>query len=115
MSRPQRFPRLFSWLLAAVALIAALAIISPQQLPIALYKLCLISLAGVVAYWFDRALFPYARPDSYLEVHWQDGTSEPLFDADYRVVPGYQLVFAVAMVRRALVVLAIIVGVALGM
>ncbi|MCW0060214.1 putative holin, partial [Burkholderia pseudomallei] len=47
----KRFPRLTSWLVAAIILVAAIALFSPQQLPVALYKLSLVSLAAVVAYW----------------------------------------------------------------
>ncbi|MCM2494563.1 putative holin [Burkholderia glumae] len=111
----KRFPRLTSWLVAAIVLIVAIALLSPQQLPVALYKLSLVSLAAVVAYWLDRGLFPYARPDSYLERDWRHGTAEPMLDADYRVVTGYELVFAAAMLRRAVVVLGVVVGVALGL
>ncbi|ARU23650.1 hypothetical protein RSSE_c3267 [Ralstonia solanacearum] len=46
----KRFPRMVGWLVAAVLLAALIAVISPQQLPVALYKLSLISLAAVVAY-----------------------------------------------------------------
>ena len=87
----------------------------PQQLPVALYKLSLISLAAVVAYWLDRSLFPYARPDSYLERDWRHGTDEPEGDADFRVVPGYVLPFCTAMLRRAIIVGAVVIGVALGL
>ena len=46
----KRIPRMAGWLLTALLLIIAIALISPQQLPVALYKLSLISLAAVVAY-----------------------------------------------------------------
>ncbi len=72
----KRFPRMVGWLAAAVLLAVAIAVISPQQLPVALYKLSLISLAAVVAYWLDRCLFPYARPDAYLRRDWRHGTDE---------------------------------------
>ncbi|PAK13982.1 MULTISPECIES: putative holin [Burkholderia cepacia complex] len=111
----KRSPRLTSWLVAAFILVTAIALVSPQQLPISLYKLSLVSLAAVVAYWLDRGLFPYARPDSYLERDWRHGSTEPTLDADYRVVTGYELVFAAAMLRRALIVLGVVVGVALGL
>jgi len=109
------FPRMLGWLIAAALLVIAIAVISPQQLPIALYKLNLISLAAVVAYWLDRALFPYARPDSYLQTDWRKGTNEPYDEADYRVVAGYEQVFAAALIRRALIVIGVVVGVALGL
>ena len=41
----KRIPRMAGWLLAALLLVVAIALISPQQLPVALYKLSLISLA----------------------------------------------------------------------
>lgn len=111
----KRIPRMAGWLLTALLLIIAIALISPQQLPVALYKLSLISLAAVVAYWLDRSLFPYARPDSYLKYDWRcTGTSCEL-DADHQVAQGYHLVFAVAMLRRAIIVGAVVVGVALGL
>jgi len=111
----KRIPRMVGWLLTALLLILAIALISPQQLPVALYKLSLISLAGVVAYWLDRSLFPYARPDSYLERDWRHGTEEPEYDADFRVVDGYIAPFCAAMLRRAIIVAAVMVGVALGL
>ena len=111
----KRIPRMAGWLLTALLLIIAIALISPQQLPVALYKLSLISLAAVVAYWLDRSLFPYARPDSYLERDWRHGTKEPENDADYRVVPGYIRPFCTAMLRRAIIVGAVVIGVALGL
>lgn len=109
------FPRMIGWLLAAAILIAVIALVSPQQLPVVLYKLSLISLAAVVGYWLDRALFPYARPDSYLRQDWRDGTDEPYDKADHPVVDGYCHVFAAAMLRRAMIVTGIVIGVALGL
>ena len=114
-----RFPRMFGWLLLAVILVACIAAISPQQLPVALYKLCLITLAGVVGYWLDRGLFPYSRPDFYLHrVGWdirlrEHGEMDG--GADVPVAEGYQLAFAAAMLRRAMIVGACILGVAMGL
>lgn len=111
----QQFPRMAGWLLAAVLLVVAIALISPQQLPVALYKLSLISLAAFVGYWLDRSLFPYARPDSYLWRDWRLGTDEPEFEADYPVVAEYLLPFCAALLRRAIIVGAVVIGVALGL
>lgn len=58
-----RIPRMTDWLLITLVLLAAIAVLSPQQLPVSLYKLSLITMAAVVGYWIDRSLFPYARPD----------------------------------------------------
>ncbi|MCX7506631.1 putative holin [Delftia tsuruhatensis] len=110
-----RAPRNSLWLLSAVLLLALIALISPQQLPVALYKASLISLAAVLGYWLDRALFPYARPDSYLVRDWRLGSTEPEGDVDHPVVPAYTWVFSAAMLRRALVVAAVVLGVAMGL
>ncbi|AJY31397.1 hypothetical protein BTM_3828 [Burkholderia thailandensis 34] len=111
----RRFPRLTSWIVAAIVLIVAIALMSPQQLPVSLYKLSLVSLAAVVAYWLDRGLFPYARPDSYLQADWRHGAGNESFDADYKIAAGYERVFAAAMLRRALIVVGVVIGVALGL
>lgn len=111
----RRLPRLTTWLLLAVLLTVLLAILSPVQLPVALYKLCLVALASVVGYWIDRALFPYARPDAFLNRDWRLGTVEPVGEADYPVVTGYEAIFAACLIRRALVVGAVVIAVALGL
>jgi hypothetical protein len=103
------------WLLIAVLLIAVIAVIAPKQLPVALFKLTLVSLAAVLGYQLDRSLFPYARPDSYLKLDWRCVGGRCTRDADYQVVSGYQRVFALAMLRRAIIVAAVVIGVALGL
>lgn len=112
---PRRLPRMAGWLLLAKLLIAAIALVSPQQLPVALYKLALISLAAVVGYWIDRSLFPYARPDGYLSRDWRATEGHTELDADHQVAPGYREVFAAALLRRAVIVGAVVIGVALGL
>lgn len=102
-----QIPRLFGWLIATFVLLLIVLLIAPHQLPVSLYKLSLISTAGVVGYWLDRSIFPYARPDSYLackpaERHRR--AESIVHDADYRVNRNYELIFAAAMLRRAIVV-----------
>lgn len=46
------------WLLLAIVLVVSIAAVSPQQLPVALYKTMLITLAGVVGCWLDREAIP---------------------------------------------------------
>ena len=111
----RRIPRMTGWLLLAVCLVVVIALVSPQQLPVVAYKLSLISLACVAAYWLDRSLFPYARPDSYLQRDWRHGTDEADFDVDYRIVPDHHWVFCAAMIRRAIIVGAVVLAVALGL
>lgn len=110
-----RAPRNSIWLAIAVALLALIAIVSPVQLPVVAYKASLIALAAVLGYWLDRALFPYARPDGYLVRDWRLGTEAPQGDADYPIVPAYLPAFCHAMLRRAIVIAAVVIGVALGL
>ncbi|MHA7915514.1 putative holin [Alloalcanivorax xenomutans] len=91
-----RFPRLTEWLVITIGLLVVIALIQPQQLPVVLYKASLVTMGAVLGYWIDRTLFPYARPHTFAR-----GT---------QAVPC-----AAAMVRRALVVLACILGLTLGL
>lgn len=116
-----RAPRTTLWLLIAAVLLAAIGVLSPVQLPVVLYKAALIALAAVLGYWLDRVLFPYARPDSYLHRDWRcrepGGHSPPTPDGevDFPVVPMYLRTFNAAMLRRAVVVGAVVLGVATGL
>ncbi|MBU1692291.1 MAG: putative holin [Gammaproteobacteria bacterium] len=56
--------RMIEWLLISLALLALIYWVSPQQLPVVIYKLALLTTSAWVAYWIDRTLFPYARPDA---------------------------------------------------
>lgn len=51
-------PRLSGWLISSVLLFALIGWTSPAQIPVAIYKLSLVSLSAVVGYWLDRSLFP---------------------------------------------------------
>ena len=108
-------PRLSGWLLTSVLLLGTIGLVSPQQLPVVVYKLSLITLAAVLGYWLDRALFPYARPDGYLARDWRYGTDEPEGEVDYPVVQAYIRVFTAAMLRRAIVVGCVVLGIAAGL
>lgn len=111
-----RSHRLLIWCFSALALIAVIAILSPQQLPVTLYKLSLVSLSAVIGYHLDRALFPYASPGSYLMNDWKTAPKYPDGDIPkYPVVKGYELVFAAVLLRRAFVVTAVILGITLGL
>lgn len=110
-----RAPRSTLWLVLAVLLLAIMAMLYPEQLPITLYKAALIALASVLGYWLDRALFPYARPDGYLKRDWRYGTDEPEGDVDFPVVMAYGFIYCATMLRRAIVVAAVVVGIATGL
>lgn len=85
------FPRLSGWLLVALLLTLAVWWLAPQQLPVTLYKLSLVTVAAVAGYWIDRGLFPYARPDQ---------VADELINA--------------AMLRRAIIVAAAMLAMGLG-
>lgn len=110
-----RLPRLSGWLLITLALAGAVLAIAPQQLPVSLYKLSLVTLAGVVGYWLDRSLFPYARPDVFLELSGvevdDDGACSPL-----HIAPSTTLLhlMGMAMLRRAIIVAATMLAMGLG-
>ncbi|ELV2836666.1 putative holin [Enterobacter cloacae] len=89
-------PRLSGWLISSVLLFALIGWTSPAQIPVAIYKLSLVSLSAVVGYWLDRSLFPWARPDSFCP--WEES-----------------LCCAAAMIRRAILVAATCLAVALGL
>ena len=111
-----RAPRNSLFLLLAAALLAVIALVSPVQLPVVLYKAALVALAAVIGYWVDRALFPYARPDSFLWRDWRKGTDEPEGDVDYPVANiEYMAAYCVAQIRRAIIVGAVVLGVAAGL
>lgn len=108
--RLKRLKRLLGWQLTAVLLLAVIALVSPQQLPVVIYKISLITLAAVLGYWLDRSLFPKAALGQYL-VH----DPELMKCGEYPVKNGYQRVFAAALIRRAIIVAAVCLAVAMGL
>lgn len=70
--------KLFSarfWLLylflSALCLVAVLAVLAPQQLPVVLYKGALVLLAALVGHVISVGFCPYARLTSYLVDDWK--------------------------------------------
>ncbi|OWJ91101.1 hypothetical protein B6S59_25350 [Pseudomonas sp. A46] len=75
-------------------LLLALAMIRPEQLQVVVYKAGLVTLGAVLGYWIDRSLFLVeARP--------------------HECIGGIHIVGA--WVRRAMIVLACILGLTLGL
>lgn len=117
----QRLPRLGGWLLIALALAAAVWLTQPQQLPVSLYKLSLVSLAGVLGYWLDRSLFPYARPDVFLSLDEVEADQVAVCDGEddtctLEAAADDTLLrlMGIAMLRRAIIVAAAMVSMAMG-
>ena len=113
-------PRLFGWLIATVLLLAVIGLLYPHQLPVSLYKLSLVTMAGVAGYWLDRALFPYARPDSFIvKITPDEEACDIDLDGDCKLIPwevidGDGFVFAMAMLRRAIIVGCAMMAIGLG-
>ncbi|WP_334469085.1 putative holin [Arsenophonus sp. PmNCSU2021_1] len=103
-------PRLSGWLITAAGLLVVIGLVSPQQLPVVLYKLSLITLAAVAGYWLDRSLFPKARPGQYLHRNYLEVTQDR-----HPVRYGCDHVFAAAQLRRAIIVAAVCLSVAMGL
>lgn len=106
-----KLPRLSGWLIATIVLLLLILALAPQQLPVSLYKLSLVGTAGVAGYWLDRELFPYARPDTWLVKPFSAGAP---YVPDYAIQPGAELIFAAAMLRRAIIVGAAMLAIGLG-
>lgn len=88
-------PRMWLWTLITVGLLLALLFIRPEQLQVVLYKGALVTLAAVLAYWIDRSLFPYEQ------------------DRPHQCIGGIHIVGA--WLRRAVIVLACVLGMTLGL
>lgn len=87
-------PRMTVMTLITLCLLLALAAIRPEQLQVVLYKAGLVTLGAVLGYWIDRSLFLVeARP--------------------HECIGGIHIVGA--WLRRALIGLACILGLTLGL
>lgn len=95
MDAKKLIPRLPGWYLCAAVLVVAIWWVSPQQLPVVLYKALLVALAVVLSYVADKSM--YARVSDRIDASMERDT----FSAS-RVV------------ARALVFLAVMLGFTLG-
>ncbi len=109
-------PRMWPAILLTVASLAAVALVAPQQIPIVLYKVSLVLLAGTAGYWLDRWAFPFSRPGGYLLLDWrQEERTFVSGEVDYRVEDGHRLVFAAVLLRRAIIMGAAMLAVGMGL
>nr|WP_256586803.1 putative holin [Pseudomonas sp. A46] len=93
-SHRTRVPRMSVFTIITLILLLALAMIRPEQLQVVVYKAGLVTLGAVLGYWIDRSLFLVeARP--------------------HECIGGIHIVGA--WVRRAMIVLACILGLTLGL
>jgi hypothetical protein len=61
--------RMWPWLIVAVVTLAAIYVIAPQQVSVVLAKFNLLALGAWLGYWVDRIAFPYARPHEAKPAH----------------------------------------------
>lgn len=78
-------------------LLVSVFLISPAQLPVIIYKASLVTLAAILGYWIDYLLFPHMRPGI------NDGNDQdPIIRSSIAI-------------RRALIILATILGMSLAL
>lgn len=94
--------RMKKMILVTLFCILCVAVLSPVQLPVVIYKVCLVCLGALVFFWVDRLTFPYSRPGGYLVDPWQSNGIFKKGVADYVIVSGYETVFAMSFIRRAI-------------
>ncbi len=92
--RRLRAPRMTLWTIITLALLLGLAAIRPEQLQVVLYKSALVTFGAVLGYWIDRGLFG-ADDRAHKCAMWQT--------------------LVAAWLRRALITLACILGLTLGL
>lgn len=108
--------RLLFFGLAAAGLQVVLALVSPAQAPVVLYKLALVTLAAILGMFFDMAAFPFAAPHSYLDGDWKRASGvTAAHGPDFPIAGQCRLPFVAACLRRAVVVAAFVVAVSVGL
>ena len=105
------------FILCGAALLTALLFVSPVQGPVIAYKLGLAVVAAIVGMAFDFLAFPYALPSGYLDRDWRENPDAAGEDGkpDFPFATGYHGPFCAAMTRRALLIAAFVLAVALGL
>lgn len=63
MEERKRKFRMVDWFLISLALLALVAVMRPQHIPVMVAKVALVTVSGWVGYWFDRGIAPTTRPD----------------------------------------------------
>lgn len=116
-----KLPRLTSLVLVSVILFIACHVTQAQApgslIAVSLYKLHMASLAGWTGYWIDRLTFPYARPHELLQASEDaaDHGTPTMVEADQGLACiGFSYGAEQAMLRRAVIIAACVVGICLG-
>lgn len=112
MPKLQQKFRMWQWVALAIAFTAALYFIAPQQLGVLLLKATYITIALAIGYYADRVMFYYARPHEMLNAAWVETTTHT--HKSERCEAAYRA-YSLAMIRRAIVVAAVVIAFALGL
>jgi hypothetical protein len=99
----------------ANALVLAVACIAPHQAPVLVYKLGAVAAGGCLGYLLDVAAFPYAKPSGYLRVDWREVDNFEDDSVDYGFAFEGELPFLAACARRAGVMCACMLAMALAL
>jgi len=92
----------FTFVLIALSLLGYIFMTSPDiKFPLVLHKLSLVSIAAVVGYFLDVILFPNFRPHDWAKTY------------EHRI-KGDDKVVAAILIRRAVVIVGVILGVSMG-
>lgn len=102
--------RMSCWLATSLVLVAIVSVLAPQQIPVMVNKLCLVSAAAYVGYWISRSAWPYARPGDLLALINHKAEDAP--PTEWELMMG-RLV-ASALIARAILISACMIAVALG-
>ena len=111
----RRSPRMSLPNILSLLLVSAVAAIAPQQAPVLVYKLGAVAAGGCLGYLLDVAAFPYAKPSGYLRVDWRDVDNFEDDKPDYGFALGCELPFLIACARRAAIICACMLAVALAL
>ncbi len=111
----RKSPRMLLPNILANVLIVLVAVIAPHQAPVLLYKLGAVAAAGCLGYLLDCAAFPYGQPSGYLRVDWRAVDSFEDDKPDYAIVPDYERAYNLACLRRAAIMCACMLAVALAL
>jgi Putative 2/3 transmembrane domain holin len=107
----QRCTRMSCLLVVSGLLLLAISALAPQQLPVLLNKLLLVTLSAWLGYWLHVSAFPYARPGHMLFLidHLNPKAAPP---TEWDLMMGR--LAANAMISRSVIMAAAMVALALG-
>ncbi len=114
-----KLPRLWKTTLVAIALLVAMYFMAPLLMGVIQHKVTLQVIAFVLGYFADRAIFHYARPHAVLQIYKENverflASNENLNVDALAHLASLRRSFDIACIRRAIIVAASIIGIALG-